>query len=1619
MKKWQNMASKFLVAVLLSANLVSLAPTLIEAAEESRSITEEAIKAESGNNQESSENLTLTGGNQAVTKGSELTKSTHEQKETSESSSESLTVPVQMLGVNDFHGAIDTKGSAYLEGVSTPDTGRAVNLAAHLDEAQRNFQASHGNGGTERIQAGDLVGGSPANSALLQDEPTMRIFNQMQFGIGTLGNHEFDEGLAEFKRILDGVAPEPGQFNPIVDTYPREKSSMEIVIANVELKTGGIPEDFEPYTIRTYGSGDKQVKVGYIGIITTEFTNLVLKQHHEEFNVLDEAETIVKYAKELREQGVNAIAVVSHLAATSKAGVPAGEAVEVMNKVNAQDPANSVDVVFAAHNHQYTNGVMKSGDPEANDIRIVQSTSNGKAYIDLQGEIDVKTGDFIETPKADVKPVTARTDQNQAIAAIVKEADETIKAVTTAKVGTADQVATNAGKISRDNSADSESPLGNLITDAQLFMANQAGLVDSAGRPVKADFALTNNGGIRADLTVNENGDITWGAAQAVQPFGNILQVVKLSGKDLKGALNEQHANGKAHYFLQMSGLTMTYTKIEGAFSIKKVTDDQGNEIRDDYFYNVIINDFLFGGGDGFSSFTKGELVAAMDTDTNTFVDYFEEMEKAGKEIITPNVGRKKMEVENVIPIQLLGVNDFHGAIDTTGTAYIEGVGTPKTGLAANLAAHLDEAQGAFNMASGGYTERIQAGDLVGASPASSALLQDEPTIKIFNMMNFSIGTIGNHEFDEGLGEFRRILDGTAPVPGQFHSIVDNYPREKSKMEVVLANVVNKVDGLHGKKGEVPHEFKPYTLKTYGKGEKTVKVGYIGIVTSEFPNLVLKKHHEDYQVLDEAETIVKYSKELREKGVNAIVVVSHLAATSAKEVVAGEVANVMGKVDHLDPDNSVDVVFAAHNHQYTNGVINGSKSDVRVVQSTSQGKAYIDLQGELDTETKDFVEVPKAVVKATTDRDDKNQAIAKVVAEAQEIIKPVTSAKVGLADQQVTKAGLISREITSDSESPLGNLITDAQLFMANQAELKDDNGKTIRADFALTNNGGIRDDLKVNDIGEITWGAAQNVQPFGNILQVVAISGKDLKGALNEQHANGKTHYFLQVSGLKMSYSQENNEFKVVDVTDAQGKSIEDTETYTIIINDFLLGGGDGFTSFTKGKLITAMDTDTDTFIDYFKLMEKDGKTISSPETGRKFLAEVGGTTEEELRAASTVSEIKAGEAIITGKTLAGTTVTYDEKSVDADETGSYSLAAKKAFKEQETVSVEFTKDKSKVVVDVTIKAAEVVPPITKEELSAASMINDIKADDQYITGKTLVGTTVSYSMKKAPSLLAMPLATESEVFTLPVTTKLNTGDILEVLFKNGDVSVVKEVVVDLLKALETVSTVNPIMVGDSIITGKTLAGATVTYDKQSVVADETGSYLLTAGKDFKEQEKVSVEFSKDKVKVVVETTVVTEKVLVTLEALVEASSIDPINAGDKEIKGHSIVGTTVTYVVSPKTEQAKEIKTSSVTTGKDGHYIFADIPETLKAGDKVIATFTNGGLKTTVERLVTEKNEAKPVVGGTVGNNKPSVTTKGRLPQMGGAESLLSTIGLVVIVGGYLVQLKKRHKNENNHLR
>ncbi|AHI54729.1 5'-nucleotidase C-terminal domain-containing protein [Listeria ivanovii] len=613
--------------------------------------------------------------------------------------------------------------------------------------------------------------------------------------------------------------------------------------------------------------------------------------------------------------------------------------------------------------------------------------------------------------------------------------------------------------------------------------------------------------------------------------------------------------------------------------------------------------------------------------------------------LTAPFTGNSVQAAADTVPIQILGINDFHGALET---ASKDASGSP-IGGADYLATNLDNATSSFLQANPDATAdnaiRVQAGDMVGASPAVSGLLQDEPTMKVLQKMNFEVGTLGNHEFDEGLPEYKRILDGVST--SKFGPIVEAYPRVKSDMKIVAANVVNKGTNT------VAEGFSPY----YVKEIDGVKVGFIGIVTTEIPNLVLANHIKDYDFLDEAETIVKYSAELRGQGVNAIVVLSHVPAlstgnpnTGTKQDVAGEAANMITKANELDPNNSVDLVLAGHNHQYTNGLV----GKTRIVQSYNNGKAFSDVTGELDKTTGDFVSPPDAKITYNTRSVSPNADITAVTEDAKSRIEGVINETIGLANKDVISRDTnLDNKAIDDKESELGNMITDAQRYMANKA------GADV--DFAMTNNGGIRADLSTrlaNSQNEITWGAAQAVQPFGNILQVVEMSGADILEALNQQYLSNQT-YFLQISGLKYTFTDTDDldhAYKVASVTTENGTPLKADQKYKVVINDFLFGGGDGFSAFKKANLVTAIDPDTETFINYIKDQKAAGKVITAQKEGRKVYksqADIDKETEaaaiQAIKDATKINKLAEKDKTLTGTTLPGATVGVQKADTNA----------------------------------------------------------------------------------------------------------------------------------------------------------------------------------------------------------------------------------------------------------------------------------------------------------------------------------------------------------------------------------
>ena len=830
-------------------------------------------------------------------------------------------------------------------------------------------------------------------------------------------------------------------------------------------------------------------------------------------------------------------------------------------------------------------------------------------------------------------------------------------------------------------------------------------------------------------------------------------------------------------------------------------------------------------------------------------------------------VTAKAAKAADTVPVQLLGINDFHGALSTTGSYYgADGSKISGAGTAALLAGYFSQAENNFQTAHNneGKSLRVQAGDMVGASPANSGLLQDQPTMRILNQMNFSVGTLGNHEFDEGLGEFNRILTGTKPDPASgFYDIVTQYNNDYSQdqlkggFDLVIANVKEKDSG------NIPFGWTPYTVKNVGTEAEPINIGFIGVVTTEIPNLVLAQYHKDYTFSDPAEEIAKYSKELVGKGVNAIVVLGHTPSVQgAGESVSGETADIMNKVNQVDPDNSVDAFFAGHNHVYTNGVV----GDTRIVQSTSQGKGYIDLQGEIDKTTKDFVTTPTATVSPVIPNNgvSPDTGVQGIVADADNRVKAVTEEKIGTAD----KAEDITRTVNELGESPVGNLVTDAQVYMANK--------KGEKVDFAITNNGGIRDDLKVKSDAAITWGAAQAVQPFGNIMQIVEMTGQQLKNVLNQQTFNydeekgQASGYYLQLSGLKYTVeknpdSAAANPYVVKEMKKADGTAIDPNGTYKLIINDFLYGGGDGFSEFTKANLVGALDPDTETFISYIQDLEANGKKVSARVEGRKSLATTDPAKEEteKINAETTINAYREGDKALTGKTIPNGKVTVAPTTAralaqgTADNEGNFTLPVDQlGLKEGQEVTVTIAGEQGG---EASFKV-KVLPKATNPQEEETKRINNetevdpLYEGEQYLTGKTIPNATVEAAVSEDATVASALLPVAVQAAEVPQKADANGEfklDVQGLNLKEGDkvhlavtgeaggggdftVEVLGDHAAKETERLKKETKIANLYEGDTQLTGKTIPEATidVSLEKSDAFAlgksDAKGTIIL-----------------------------------------------------------------------------------------------------------------------------------------------------------------------------------------------
>lgn len=414
----------------------------------------------------------------------------------------------------------------------------------------------------------------------------------------------------------------------------------------------------------------------------------------------------------------------------------------------------------------------------------------------------------------------------------------------------------------------------------------------------------------------------------------------------------------------------------------------------------------------------------------------------------------------------------------------------------------------------------VNAGDAFQGTPMSN-LLYGTPVVEMMNEIGFDSMAIGNHEFDWSIEKALETM-------------------KNAKFPMLAANIYE-----NGK----PVAWAKPTQMIERDG---LKIGIIGVSTVETSEAAHKNFVGKLEFKAAAPIAQKYTDELKKQGADIVIVNGHIgAATGSGNEITGELMDTAYQV------NGADAFIGGHSHQKLATVVNNKA----VVEANYNGRNFGHITLYYDPAAKkvvhatsETVEVSKGTLEVTP-----NAAIDKMVKAQTDKLAPIFDVKVGKTEKGIVR--------DYNNESAMGNLTTDAM-------------NKTVKTQIAFTNAGGLRTDLAA---GDITVKHIFGVSPFDNTITTGEMTGKQIK-ALLEQAAKSKVG-MLQISGLKWTYDSTKPEGKrVVSVTTADGKVLEDGKKYSVCTNDFLSVGGDAFTVFKEVKWTNTYILVRDAMMDYIK---------------------------------------------------------------------------------------------------------------------------------------------------------------------------------------------------------------------------------------------------------------------------------------------------------------------------------------------------------------------------------------------------------------------------------------------------
>jgi len=452
---------------------------------------------------------------------------------------------VTILHTNDMHGALEGQILKGSDGTQFEFGGlpHAMGTIARLKRAAP--------GPVLLFDTGDLwIGTFSSNRD--QGKTIIAAMNAMGYDAMTLGNHDFDQGVA------------------VVQARARE-AQFPILIANiVEASTGKVPGWAKAYIIKEI----EGVRFGIIGVGYARTPGISSKvKELQVFKFIDEIEALRQILPEVKPQA-DVIIVLSH------AGFDVDQRIaEVLPDIH---------VIVGGHTHTE----LRTPKVIGNTI-IVQAGTKAQNIGRLELTIDRAS-----------KRIVGYT-QNNLLVAVVSNKAETPKHVAEmfdkliadGRAATRKVIGETLIDLVRaytpDGRSTGEYPSGNLVVDAMLW-ANQAG-----DKP--ADVAIHNNAGIRADIP---KGPITYGQLYEMLPFDNVLVAMDLKGEHIKAVLEVAASCPRVNTLV--AGMSFTYNcSLPAGNRISNILI-RGKPMELQKVYRVQTIDYLATGGDGQVAFKEG-----------------------------------------------------------------------------------------------------------------------------------------------------------------------------------------------------------------------------------------------------------------------------------------------------------------------------------------------------------------------------------------------------------------------------------------------------------------------------------------------------------------------------------------------------------------------------------------------------------------------------------------------------------------------------------------------------------------------------------------------------------------------------------------------------------------------------------------------------------------------------------------------------------------------------------------------------------------------------------------------------------------------------------------------------